>query len=95
MASGGGKRKLGRNKKSASMVNYKAQGRLERNKKRNMATEERRQLRDLGLREHRGHLRKIGALRRIDRRIAAARDVGHSTTLLERTRANVAAAAGV
>ncbi len=43
-AKGGKKnRKHGRNKKSPAMVRYKAEGRLEKNKARNIKAEERRQ----------------------------------------------------
>lgn len=45
--SGGGNRKKGRNKKSHAMIRYVAEGRLARNKARNIARETRRQAHSL------------------------------------------------
>lgn len=58
-------------KLSPSMQRYKDQGREAANKKRNVATDLRRQARDAELRPEREMLRKAGALRRLDRRIRA------------------------
>ena len=58
-------------KLSPAMQRYKDTGREAANKKRNIAKDARRQARDAMKRPLRAHLRKWGALNRIDRRIAA------------------------
>lgn len=65
----GDARKIGRNKKSPTMVAYKAQDRCARNKKGNIAREARRQAENDLLRPERKHRRRLGAERRISGRI--------------------------
>lgn len=67
----GGERKIGRNKKSASNVAYKAQDRYRRNMKRRAARIERIEVAHLHKASHVRVLRKKGAVARLERRIAA------------------------
>lgn len=69
---GGKNTKHGRNRGSIQNANYKAQGRLERNKKRNIRRDATRQAEDADKRLWRTCLRKKGAVMRLQRRIKEA-----------------------
>lgn len=75
----GGDRKIGRNRNAPSNAAYKAQGRLLRNKKRNKAKEARKQARDAELAPERLYRRKLGAVRRLERRVEMAHQHGKPT----------------
>jgi hypothetical protein len=61
------------NKKKARFAAYATSGRLEANKKRRMAKDEKRKAADAVKRPRRVALRKIGAMNRLDRRVEAAK----------------------
>ena len=94
--SGNSSRKIGHNKNSPSMANYKAQDRLSKNKRRRLAAEQRRVAAYAATAAHRKHLRQKGALARIDRRISEATGntarLGFLMTI--RTKVSAAAKAG-
>lgn len=61
-------------KKKGSYAVYKETGREDRNKRRNVATEERRQAKDATKRPRREALRKIGAVNRLERRLRSEKE---------------------
>lgn len=70
------------NKKKSAYAAYAAAGTREKNKRRNMETEARRQDRDAAKRPRREALRKIGSVNRLERRIEQAARRQRPTTAM-------------
>lgn len=88
----GGDRKIGRNKKSASNVAYKAQDRLSRNKRRRAARAARIEAAHVAKRSAVAVKRKQGAVKRLERRIASG--AVRLTGTLDRAKAALVKAQG-
>lgn len=79
MSKTNGSRKIGRNKRKPSNIAYAATGRLDRNKRRNKATEQERQRKDAEKADSRKVKRAKGAARRLGVRIAKGANISSDT----------------